>query len=416
MRPITIGGFLSAAILLSSFHGTAGEKESQASRVDRIHKKILTVDSHADTPLNLTREGFDVGTRNDPYTTHTKVDFPRMKEGGLDAAFFAVFLSQGKRSEDANVRAKNRADMLFDTIFSAVKRNSAAAGIALNPGDAFRLKKEGRSAVFIGMENGYPIGKDISLIQYFYDRGARYITLCHTKNNEICDSSTDTTEWGGLSEFGKNVILVMNKVGMMIDLSHASDCTFYDVLNRTKAPVIASHSCARALCDNPRNLDDAMLKALAQNGGVVQMCILSDYVRRPDPNPTRDSAYAALRKKYRNFTDLTEEEGKNAHRDWDEFQEKFPMKLAELSDVADHIDHMVAVAGIRHVGIGTDFDGGGAVNGCFDVSQMKNITSELVRRGYSDRDIKLIWGGNLMRVMKDVQRVSKKMSRNCGCN
>jgi membrane dipeptidase len=207
----------------------------------------------------------------------------------------------------------------------------------------------------------------------------------------------------------------MNRVGMMIDISHASDQTFYDVISRTKAPVIASHSCARAICNNPRNMDDKMLSTLAKNGGVVQMCILSDYVKKPDPFPARDSAYAALRAKYRNFTDMTEAESKNAHKDWDAFEEAYPEKLATVSDVVDHIDHMVTVAGIDHVGIGTDFDGGGGVTGCFDVSEMKNITEELIKRGYSDRDIEKIWGGNLIRVMKKVKAVSKHLNKPCGC-
>ena len=407
----TLISFLALTISLK-----AAKNPDINSRVERIHKKILTIDSHTDTPMNLARPGFDPSVRHDPNKEHSKLDFPRMKEGGLDAAFFAVFLPQGKRNEDANVKAKDRANLLFDTIFSVLKRNTAVAGLALCPADATKLKKEGKSAVFIGMENGYPIGNDLTLIKYFYEKGARYITLCHTKNNDICDSSTDSTEFNGLSEFGKNIVTVMNRVGMMIDISHASDKSFYDVLSRTKSPVIASHSCARAICNNPRNLNDDMLRALARNGGVVQMCILSDYVKKPDPFPARDSAYAALRKKYRNFTDLSEEEMKNAHIDWDAFDEQFPEKPATVSDVVDHIDHMVKIAGIDHVGIGTDFDGGGGVTGCFDVSEMKNITKELIIRGYSDRNIEKIWGGNLVQVMKKVKRVSKQLSKPCGCD
>jgi membrane dipeptidase len=203
---------------------------------------------------------------------------------------------------------------------------------------------------------------------------------------------------------------------MMIDISHVSDKTFYDVISRTKAPVIASHSCARAICNNPRNMTDDMLKALAKNGGVIQMCILSDYVKKPDPFPARDSAFTALKKRYRNFSDLTDDESDKVHHEWDELDRKYPQKLATVSDVVDHIDHMVKIAGVDHVGIGTDFDGGGGVTGCFDVSEMKNITEELMTRGYSDSDIEKIWGGNLIRVMKKVRRVSKKLSKPCGCD
>jgi membrane dipeptidase len=257
--------------------------------------------------------------------------------------------------------------------------------------------------VFIGIENGYPIGQDLSNIARFYAKGARYITLCHTKNNHICDSSTDTTEFNGLSDFGVEVVREMNRLGMMVDVSHISDSSFYDVLALSTVPVIASHSCARAMCDNPRNLNDDMLRKLAGNGGVIQLCILSDYVKTPDPNPARDSVFTAIREKYRNFTDLSEEEEKEARKDWHRADSLYPRVLASVSDAVDHIDHIVEVAGIDHVGIGTDFDGGGGLSDCTDVSQLGNITIELVKRGYTEEAIRKIWGGNIMRVMEQVQ-------------
>jgi membrane dipeptidase len=247
------------------------------------------------------------------------------------------------------------------------------------------------------------VGHDLSNLALFRDKGARYITLCHTRNNHICDSSTDTLEHGGLSDFGIGVVKEMNRLGLMVDVSHISDSSFYEVLSLTTAPVIASHSCARAVCDNPRNLSDDMLKKLAVNGGVVQMCILSDYVKTPDPNPRRDSAFQAIREKYHNFTDLTEAEEAQSWKDWNQADSLYPRVLATVSDAVDHIDHMVAVAGIDHVGIGTDFDGGGGLADCRDVSQLGNITIELVKRGYSREDIRKIWGGNIMRVMEKVQ-------------
>jgi membrane dipeptidase len=384
-------------------------------RVEKIHQKILSVDSHTDTPLRLQTQGFDISKRHDPVKDHSKVDFPRMREGRLDAAFFGVFVSQGKRDFNGYANAKQKADVLFDTICSMLGRNKDVAGLALTPEDAWKLKRQGKSAVFIGIENGYPIGTDIDLVKAYYDKGARYITLCHTKNNDLCDSSTDTVEFNGLSEFGKNVVLMMNKVGMMIDVSHISDKSFYDVLSISKAPVIASHSCSRALCNNHRNLSDSMLVALAENGGVIQMCILSDYVKTPLPNPARDSAKAAVRKKFGSFDNLDEERLKAARKEWYAIDENYPQKLATVSDVVDHIDHIVKVAGIDHIGIGTDFDGGGGVTGCFDVSEMKNITKELLSRGYSDDDIRKIWGGNLMRVMKQVTKLSKSINKPCAC-
>jgi membrane dipeptidase len=330
-----------------------------------------------------------------------------MKKGGLDAAFFAVFTSQGPRTPDGNAKAKTKAIAIFDSIETAVNRNKQLSGIATTPKQARKLSRQGKSVVFIGVENGYPIGNDIEMVNYFYNRGARYITLCHTKNNDICSSSTDTNNQIGLTHFGKQVVQTMNNLGMMVDVSHISDQSFYDVIRLSKAPVIASHSCARALCDNPRNLTDDMLKALATNGGVVQMCILSDYVKTPLPNPARDSAHAAVRVKYRNFQDLTDAEWQAAGRDWYGIDDIYPQKLATVSDVADHIDHIVKIAGINHVGIGTDFDGGGEVDGCRDCSELENITLELVKRGYTKSQLKKIWGGNLMRVMKKTEKIGK---------
>lgn len=238
-----------------------------------IHRKIITIDSHNDTPLRMQQEGFDMSAAHDPVKDFSKVDFPRMKEGGLDGAFFAVFVSQGKRTPEAYLKVYRKGVALFDTIDQVLDRFPGLAEKATAPEDIIRIKKTGKRAVFLGIENGYMIGKDLSLVSTFYLRGARYITLCHTSNNDICDSSTDSAEFQGLSPFGYEVVREMNHVGMMIDISHASDETVLDILSVTNAPVIASHSCARALCDNPRNLNDTLLRAIARNGGVIQMCI-----------------------------------------------------------------------------------------------------------------------------------------------
>lgn len=396
--------------LLASCSSRLSE-EAILEKAAAIHQNVLTVDSHTDTPMWLTREGFDPGQDNSGQFRSSKVDFPRMEQGGLDACFFAVFVGQGDRDEAGNARARERALRMYDAIHQAVASYPATTGLALSPRDAYRLEKEGKRAIFIGMENGYPLGRDPGLLQDYYDRGARYITLCHTRNNDLCDSSTDKDgpEHDGLSSLGEEVVREMNRLGIMVDLSHASDATFYDVLELSKTPVIASHSCARALCDNPRNLDDDMLRALALKGGVVQMCILSAYVEEPAPNPQRDSAMNALRERWRNWEDLSEEELKMARREWQDMNAQFPRRMSSVEKVVDHIDHMKAVAGIDHIGIGTDFDGGGGVNGCADVSEMGNITTELVKRGYTEEEIEKIWGKNLMRVMTEVQAYAETL-------
>jgi len=203
----------------------------------------------------------------------------------------------------------------------------------------------------------------------------------------------------------------MNKIGMIVDVSHISDKSFYDVLEVTRAPVIASHSCARAVCDNPRNLSDDMLLKLKENGGVIQLCILSSYIKETEPNPEREAAFDKLREKYKNFENLSREERAKAREEWREISRKYPRKLATVSDAVDHIDHIVKTIGIDYVGIGTDFDGGGGLKDCYDVSEMPNITKELVKRGYDKEDIRKIWGGNFIRVFKEVNRVADEMKQ-----
>ena len=259
------------------------------------------------------------------------------------------------------------------------------------------------------MENGYPVGKDITLIKQFYDLGARYMTLAHTKNNDICDSSTDPAgpEHNGLSQFGIQVVKEMNRLGMIVDISHISDKSFYDVLKVSSAPVIASHSSCRALCTSPRNLTDDMLVALKENGGVIQICILGNYLKTPEPNPEMDSKLNELKDKYGDYNALSDSVKKVVHKAYRDIQKTYE-KPATVKDVVDHIDHVVQVIGIDYVGIGTDFDGGGGVDGCSTASEMKNITIELLRRGYSKSDITKIWGGNAMRVLQRVEDLSEK--------
>jgi len=376
------------------------------AKADIIHNNVLTLDTHTDTPMRLPDPEFDINKKNDPIKSHSKIDFPRMIEGGLDAAFFAIYIGQGARTEEANNEAKEKALSIFEAIQNNLAKSSSVAEIALTPADAYRLEKEGKRAIYIGMENGYPIGTDIANIKEYYDLGARYITLCHSNNNDICDSSTDSTEHNGLSDFGRQVVTKMNELGMIIDISHVSDKSFYDVLELSKAPIIASHSCARAICDNPRNVNDEMLKKLAENGGVIQMCILSNYVKVIEQDSSRINAQQAIREKYKNLKELSHDEQQKAYQQWEAVDETYPPILATVSDAVDHIDHIVEVTGVDHVGIGTDFDGGGGLEDCYDVSQIKNITIELLKRGYTEKDIEKIWGGNFMRVFNQVQQIA----------
>lgn len=391
-------------LLLAFISSCASEEEKIDRKADRLHHDILTIDTHSDTPMRLMRGGFDPGIRND----NGCVDFPRMKEGGLDAEFFAIFIAQGPRTPEAFETENQNTLATFDSIRAVVSRNSDMAGIALTGDDARKLKAEGKSAVFIGIENGYPVGTDISRIKQYYDLGARYITLCHSSNNDICDSSTDQSgpEFGGLSAFGEEVVREMNRTGMLIDVSHASDESFYDVIELSKAPVIASHSSCRALCESPRNLNDDMLLALKKNGGVIQICLLSEYLKQPEPNPEFDARVQELRDKWNQMGELTEEQREQRWKEFSDLKDQY-VKRATVVDAVNHIQHVVDVIGIDYVGIGSDFDGGGGIDGCSDVSGMKNITRELLRRGYSRDDITKIWGGNFLRVMAEAQSLAQ---------
>jgi membrane dipeptidase len=404
---ISLLGFLLAS---TSVPGPAQQAdETMTKKAAEIHEKILTVDTHVDTPLMLDREGFDVGKMNDPLNRGGKVDFPRMKKGGLDAIFFAVFVGQDVRTPEGNEKAKNEALKVFDEIHKAVEKYPEQVELAKTPEDAYTIGKKGKRAIFTGLENGYPVGKDLSMVKKYYDLGARYITLCHTANNDICDSSTDKkgAEHNGLSAFGKEVVKEMNRLGMIIDVSHISDKSFYDVLELSKAPVLASHSCARAVLDNPRNLSDDMLKKLAEKDGVVQVCFVQEYVKDLPQPPGRREALKALREKFQNREKATEAEKIAARKEWMSINEKYPQNLPTVKDLVDHIDHIVKTVGVDHVGIGTDFDGGGALKDCFDVSQMGNITLELVKRGYTEDDIRKIWGGNVMRLFTEVEKAAR---------
>lgn len=369
-----------------------------AKKAHKIHQKVLTLDTHADAPIMMQKPGFDVGASHDTKRDGSQIDFPRMKKGSMDAMFFAVYTSQGPRTDEGHAEAKQNALNQFDLIHKALKQYPNLAELATSPADAYRIKKAGKRAVFIGMENGYPIGKDLSMLKTYYDLGCRYITLTHFANNLIGDSSTDPDGpmYGGLSDFGKLVVPEMNRLGILIDVSHVADSTFYDALALSKAPVIASHSNCRALCDFPRNMTDDMIKAIAAKGGVVQVNFVSDYLKKP--SDAHRAAKTKIRMSRVGKVATPDMEAKIAALS-DSVSKVYASERASLTDIADHIDHIVKIAGIDHVGIGSDFDGGGGVNGLEDVSEIENLTAELVRRNYSEADIAKIWGGNLLRVL-----------------
>ena len=335
------------------------EKAETFQKAKDIHSRILSVDTHTDTPLWFTRGDFSVGKRKG-----NQVSIQKMEEGKLDAQFLAIFLDQKERDEVSSQKAVEKCTKMIEDTYADVAKYKDGCDIALTEEDALRLKAEGKKAFFLGIENGYGIGKDIKNVKKYKDMGVQYMTLSHSYDNDICNSSSNTADASkGLTAFGRKVVKEMNKVGMLIDVSHVSEGTFWDVIKYSKYPVFASHSSVRALCDHDRNLTDDQLRALAKNGGVVHICIYGGYL----------------------------------NKNW---------KEASIEDVVKHIDHAVKVAGIDHVGIGSDFDGGGGVLGCTGDNDMINITVKLIEKGYSEEDIRKIWGGNFFRVLDQV--INKK--------
>jgi microsomal dipeptidase-like Zn-dependent dipeptidase/gamma-glutamyl-gamma-aminobutyrate hydrolase PuuD len=341
------------------------EEATLFAQAKELHRHILTLDLHTDTPMAYAGT-FDLGKRTggtfNPPFTEGKVSLPLMEQGKLDAVFMVAYIPQGERTENAYREAY---DYTLDRLTQVIRQEElypSRIGIARTSGDLLRLKQEGKKAILLGVENAYAIGKQIDRLETLKHLGVSYITLCHNEYNDLCDSAIGTPEWNGLSPFGKEVVHEMNRLGLMIDLSHAAESTFYDVLQESRTPVIASHSSARALCDHPRNLTDKQIRALAAKGGIVHICLYAGFLRQGAE-----------------------------------------MGQASLSDAIRHINHVVSLVGTDHVGIGSDFDGGGELVGCRASNELIHITTRLLKEGYSETDIQKIWGGNFLRVIDEVQ-------------
>ncbi|WP_297085588.1 dipeptidase [uncultured Draconibacterium sp.] len=395
---LAVGGLLA---------GFKGFGEGQDGKAEAIHRRAITVDTHCDTPMALVRGNLDVGKKNE--APGSRVDFPRMKEGGLDAIFFAAFTGQRPRTAENTQEAYTLANKMIEKTYEVCAQYSELAEVATAPEDVFRLEKEGKRAIYIGMENGFPIGTELERVEEFYNKGVRYITLCHSSNNDICDSSTDRKgpEHDGLSTFGKQVVKEMNRLGMLVDVSHISDKAFFDVVELSEVPVFASHSSVRAIAHHNRNMTDEMIKALAKNGGVIQICLLDDYVKDPDTTTVRYQKEQELREIFSSqWSSMSEDEKEVVRKKWRGLDDLYPKQLPAVADYVDHIDYVKKLVGVDYVGIGSDFDGGGGLADCADVSEMPNITAEMVKRGYTEEEIAKVWGGNFFRVFTEAVKAT----------
>ena len=339
--------------MLPLFEWLVGEACSFADARE-LHRHVLTLDTHCDTPMK-----FDQQIRFDQRDPRILVDLHKMTEGYLDATIMVAYLRQQERDTASLEAAFAKAERLLDEIETMVSKSANSVAIAHTPDDLYRLKREGKRALMLGIENGYALGLDPQRVEHFRQRGVVYMTLCHNGDNDLCDSARGNQEHGGLSELGRPVIREMNRVRMMVALSHAAESSFYQAIEASHTPIVCSHSSARALCDHPRNLTDDQLRALAASGGVAQVCLYDGFLRK---------------------------EGG-----------------ATIDDAVRHIVHMVKVAGIDHGGIGTDFDGDGGIIGCADASEVINLTRHLRAAGFTLQDIEKLWGGNFLRVMREAQ-------------
>lgn len=360
--------------MMPIFHWLIGES-AEFKRARRLHDKIITLDSHCDTPMFFS-QGINFASR-DPKIL---VDLHKMTEGHLDATIMVAYIEQQERDMATLENATAKANQILTKIENMAAANCTAVDIAYTPADILRNKHAGKKSIMMGIENGYAIGLDISNVEAFRKRGVVYMTLCHNGDNDICDSAKGKHEHHGVSTFGADVIHEMNRLGMMVDLSHASEESFYDALDISSAPIVCSHSSSRALCDHPRNLTDSQMQALAKAGGVAQVTLYHGFLVKDsiDYNPC------------------------NVQRSFAEPASS--IKEATILDAIEHLNHMVNVMGIEHVGIGTDFDGDGGIRGCASASELINFTRRLLRERYSEEQIQMIWGGNFLRVMEDVQK------------
>jgi membrane dipeptidase len=401
-----------------------GAEAELVKRARAIHERVIALDTHDDiNPQTFLK-----------YTERldTQVNLPKMIEGGLDASFFIVYVGQGPLTDEGYANAYKQAVAKFDAIHKFTKEIAPdKIELALTAADVPRIIAKGKKVALIGVENAYPIGLDLGKIKEFYDRGGRYMSLAHNGHSQFSDSNTGERDgqWmhNGLSDLGKKAIVEMNRLGIMVDVSHPSKQSMMQSIALSKAPVIASHSSVRKLADHSRNMDDEMLMAMKKNGGVVQMVALAGYVKVPKPDsPERAAAIAALRKDFGlpepgagrggggrgGLNALTPEKRAEYDKRMADIDKRLPGDpRATVKDFVNHIDYAVKLIGIDHVGISSDFDGGGGIEGWNDASETFNVTLELVRRGYNAEQIAKIWSGNLLRVMAEVEKVAQQSRR-----
>ena len=388
---LCVGGFVKA--------GAISEKAK------KLHFSSLVVDTHDDTTQRLLDAKFDIGERH----KDGSIDIPRMREGGLGAIFFSIWTPSKTKGPEGVKQALDQ----IDAVREAVRKHPKDLMLATTADEVREAHKQGKIAALMGVEGGHMIGKDLAVVRTFAELGVRYMTLTHMGNTEWADSSTDKPEHNGLTDFGKEVVREMNRQGMMVDISHVSDKTFFDALETSKAPLLASHSSCRVICDSVRNMTDEMMLALAKNGGVLQVNYHVGYLsqefrdfEKAHPEVEKDINAEVIKRCGEDEVCKTIVGPDVVH----EYMQEGKLPKVDWTKIIEHVDHAVKVARIEHVGLGSDFDGAVMPLGMEDVTHLPQITDALVEKGYSDTDIRKILGENVLRLMKDVERVSREMN------
>jgi len=379
---------------------------SQAART--LHEQLLTLDTHLDTPLRLAVHGWNVLDRHDPARDGSQIDLPRLVEGGLDGGFWAIFTPQGPRTAEGTRLARDFALRRAVAIREMVAANPKQFELALRADDAAAIAARHKRVVFLSIENGSPLEPDLSLLQTFYDLGVRLAGLVHATNNGLADSATDPkgAEWHGLSELGRGFVREANRLGIVIDASHASDDVLDQCITLSKTPILLSHSGVKAVFDHPRNIDDQRLRRLAESGGVIQINFLSEYLIPTPQIPERKAALAGLIQELRK-PELNEAELVSITARKHEIEQRWPVPRASFDDAFAHVLHAIRVAGVDHVGIGADFDGGGGVMGFEDARDYPRITAALLAAGLNRDDIQKVWSGNVLRVLRKAESYAR---------
>jgi membrane dipeptidase len=376
-----------------------------ATSARTLHESLLTLDTHLDTPALLGVADWHIDDEHSVQRDGSQVDLPRMLKGGLDGGFWATYIPQGPLTPAGRAAARDAALLRLSEIHAMVAHAPDKFAIALTAADAPRIAATHRRIVYLSMENGYPVGEDISLLKTFYQSGVRIAGPVHFLNNDLGTSATDTrpSAWKGLSPLGELWVAECNRLGILIDASHASDAVLDQLLLLSRAPIILTHSGAKAIFDHPRNVDDQRLRQIAAHGGVVQVSAYSNYMVSNPANPDRDAAMVKIRTTPARSEAALQLQQEQLH----ELDDKFPSSRASFDDYLQHLLHVLKIAGVDHTGIGLDLDGGGGVTGLEDAADYHKITTALLAAGYSRIELQKIWGGNALRVLREAQELAK---------